>query len=168
LVAGFWLISRRAAIGYGLYAFFFICTTRIYLGVHWPSDIVVGAAIGFVTTLGVHALLRDRLARPVLRLERRQPHWLYVLAFFAAFEVGAMLEDIRRLQRGLLVSFVRDLNAYMHASPAATVASLATLAAAVCSTAAFVMLRRRRERLAGSGSDDLPDGALRRSDAART
>src|SRR5690242_12005241 len=162
MVAGFWLISRRAAVGYGLYSFFFICTTRIYLGVHWPSDIVVGAAIGFVTTLGVHALLRDRLARPVLRLEWRQPHWLYVLAFFAAFEVGAMLEDIRRLQRGLLVSFVRNVNAYMHTSPMTALASLTVLAALVCAIAAFVVLRRRRARLAGGtgGAGELPDGAL--------
>jgi undecaprenyl-diphosphatase len=151
MVAGFWLISRRAAIAYGAYSMLFILTTRIYLGVHWPSDIVVGAMIGFMTTLGVHALLRDRIARPLLRLERRHPHWLYLIAFFAAFEIGAMLEDIRRLQRGLLVSFVRDLNAYMHASPKVAVASLTALAAAVCVTAALVLMRRRRERVLADG-----------------
>jgi membrane-associated phospholipid phosphatase len=146
MVAGFWLISRRAALGYGLYSLLFICATRIYLGVHWPSDILVGAAIGFATTLGVDALLRDRLAGLVLALERRLPHGLYALGFLTAFEVGAMFEDIRHLQGGMLVSFVQGLHRHLAGSHGLTVFAVFALIAIGFTAALALAFRRRTAR----------------------
>src|SRR5579872_5471109 len=43
-------LSRRFTLPILSYTFGWICLPRIYLGVHYTSDIVVGAAIGLTTT----------------------------------------------------------------------------------------------------------------------
>lgn len=53
-----------------------IAWSRVYLGVHFPRDVVVGAAIGWISAVGV-AALADRLGlllrrRRVLRLRQRR------------------------------------------------------------------------------------------------
>jgi undecaprenyl-diphosphatase len=144
MVAGFWLISRRAAIAYGIYSLLFVLATRIYLGLHWPSDILVGAVIGAATTLALNAALGDRLARPLLTLEARMPQLLYALGFYAAFEVGAMLEDVRRMPRAPLMAFFRSANAELQASPLLASMLLATLGVLATVAAALILRSRRR------------------------
>ena len=68
---GVWLISRRAglalfgvAVAYGL--------ARVYGGVHYPLDIVVGAAVGLVAVVMARGLWRliDPVAAVVIRAAR--------------------------------------------------------------------------------------------------
>ncbi|MCZ2497235.1 phosphatase PAP2 family protein [Xylophilus sp. Kf1] len=60
----------------GLVVALSIAWSRIFLGVHFPRDVVVGAAIGWISAIGV-AAVADRLAlllrrRRVLRLRQRR------------------------------------------------------------------------------------------------
>lgn len=56
-------------------AFIFIwatlnCLTRLYLGVHYPGDILAGAAIGSVIAWGVMTVVKSRVRLPQQGLER--------------------------------------------------------------------------------------------------
>jgi membrane-associated phospholipid phosphatase len=144
MVAGLWLISRRAGLGFGLYALLYICGSRIYFGIHYPSDIVVGMALGVTVTLAVNWLLRDRLVGPVARFAEARPEWFHAIFFLAAFELGSIFENVRRLQHGLLVSAVRGLGAFLRESPTTTRLALAAVVlAAVVLAGAWLLLRRR-------------------------
>lgn len=46
----FWMIGLSLAVLVGL--------SRIYLGLHWPSDILAGAVLGIVVTLALHWIAR--------------------------------------------------------------------------------------------------------------
>jgi len=45
--------SFRKKIVYYCYAIL-VSVSRVYFGVHWPSDVVVGAILGIFTSIAVH------------------------------------------------------------------------------------------------------------------
>jgi len=69
VAAGLWLVSRRlgftATVAALLMAF-----ARVYVGVHYPRDVLAGLALGAAVALGGWALLRGPLTALVVRAER--------------------------------------------------------------------------------------------------
>ncbi len=69
VAAGLWLVSRRlgaaATIAALLMAF-----ARVYIGAHYPRDVLAGLALGAAVALGGWALLRRPLTALVVRGER--------------------------------------------------------------------------------------------------
>jgi undecaprenyl-diphosphatase len=50
-----YLYNKKLGIGF-LVASFLICLSRIFVGIHWPSDILAGIVVGIGTALIVHKL----------------------------------------------------------------------------------------------------------------
>jgi membrane-associated phospholipid phosphatase len=103
---GFGLIclSRRLTVPITLYLAGWICLPRIYLGIHYASDVVVGAGLGIATVL---LLLKSKwahatLAHPLLVLADKKPQLFYPPAFLLTFEIATLFWDARTLVRALL------------------------------------------------------------------
>jgi undecaprenyl-diphosphatase len=102
LGTGLWSIDRTAGLIAFIWTIVVIDIPRIYLGIHYPSDVVFGALFGF---LGMRAFL----ALPLRRLERlfgawRQAHQGLFLAcmFFATDQVGHLLAELRELAQSTM------------------------------------------------------------------
>lgn len=52
----FWYNKKAGILFY--IASFFICLGRIFVGVHWPSDVIAGAMLGIITGLILNKLFR--------------------------------------------------------------------------------------------------------------
>lgn len=63
LAAGLWLVNRYVAM-IATVAAVLLAFGRIYVGVHYPSDVLAGLVIGAIITVGIQQLAR----RPVERL----------------------------------------------------------------------------------------------------
>jgi undecaprenyl-diphosphatase len=100
-------IWRRArllgAVAY-LWAFFLACLPRIYLGYHYPSDVIAGAVIGVAVMRGAEALPMPawggRLVERVFRWERQYPALFYCAAVAVTFEFMSLFIDLRLIGRG--------------------------------------------------------------------
>lgn len=67
--AGLWLSSRRLGV-LGAVLAVLMALVRVYVGVHWPHDVVVGLAVGAVVTLLGWLVLGRLLTGLVQRLRR--------------------------------------------------------------------------------------------------
>jgi membrane-associated phospholipid phosphatase len=97
LAFGLAYLSRRLAIPAMLYTAVWICLPRMFLGVHYASDIVVGAAVGIALVWGSVELewLQSRLGKPVLTFVDTKPEAFYAAAFLASFEMSVLFDDVR-------------------------------------------------------------------------
>lgn len=103
LAAGIWAMSRRAGALVFVYVLAFIGLPRIYLGLHYPSDVLGGAALGIGSVaLCVRRPTIERLVAPGMRLLKRYPAAFQSALFVLTFELAVMFEDLRPLIKAVL------------------------------------------------------------------
>ena len=94
------LVSRRLGIVAFLYAFFVVCFTRVYLGYHYPTDILAGALLGIgIASLSKVTALRKMIAQPGMRWVRSHPASFYASFFLVTSQISVVFDPLRHLAR---------------------------------------------------------------------
>lgn len=106
LAACFFLTSRAAGTFLFLHAALFVCSARIFLGLHFPSDVIVGAVVGVTIAF----VLLPSLTRFTERLRRKdfwrlRPEIGYALLFLVTFQFATMFDGARDLAGRLIRLF---------------------------------------------------------------
>ena len=98
LSTAIWFQSRRLGCFAALWTTFVICLPRIYLGFHYPSDILAGAALGVAIMAGTH-FWADSARWPARIVDWSRTHQtaFYALAFLATYEITVLFYDLRAL-----------------------------------------------------------------------
>jgi undecaprenyl-diphosphatase len=94
-------ISRAVSCFYLAYSAAVICIPRIYIGLHYPSDILVGALIGVLSSLTVQEMQLNCVDK-VKGLAERKPKLFYPAAFIITSELAQMFDNIRSIGRGVI------------------------------------------------------------------
>lgn len=102
LSVGLLVIARRWGWLAILYSLLVICLPRIYLGYHYPSDIIVGALIGgVVAIIATRDSIRVRLSRKFLLWCDEYPGSFYCMFFLLTYEFAAVFENTRQVLTAL-------------------------------------------------------------------
>jgi undecaprenyl-diphosphatase len=103
IAAAIWMRSRLWGGLACLWVFIFGCLPRIYLGYHYPSDIVAGAVIGAaIMGLAYAAPLTSagrRAAGLISRWEQQRPAVFYTLAFAVTYQFVTLFDTVRMTGR---------------------------------------------------------------------
>jgi membrane-associated phospholipid phosphatase len=104
LAFGTWYLLRRLAVPIMVYVAGWICLPRMYLGIHYASDIVAGAAIGVATVwvLLSNKWFQSSVVGRIVAFEKTSAHWFYAIAFLVCFEMASLFDDIRNAGRAVL------------------------------------------------------------------
>jgi undecaprenyl-diphosphatase len=98
LSVGLCFVSWRLGLVAMLFVAAAICFPRLYLGYHYPSDILVGMMIGSLCAYGFNlAPARRWLAAPILRWGRSAPQSFHMALFFVTFQFATMFSSLRDL-----------------------------------------------------------------------
>jgi undecaprenyl-diphosphatase len=97
LAVGILMVSRRIGWVAVSWALIFCCGARLYLGVHWPTDILAGAAIGVtLVQLARVPSVRAFTRRNIENLYQRRPALFLAIFFLWSYEATSLFEDVRR------------------------------------------------------------------------
>ncbi|MGA8727829.1 MAG: phosphatase PAP2 family protein [Terracidiphilus sp.] len=98
LAAGIFLVSRRMgwlAIGW---VSLVICLPLMYMGIHWPSDILAGAVLGVSCTQFARIpAIRAYIRQSVPLWHQNHPQVFYAVLFVWSYETASLFDDVRHL-----------------------------------------------------------------------
>jgi undecaprenyl-diphosphatase len=96
LATGLFFISWRVGLLSLLYTIVIVLFPRLYLGIHYATDIIAGTAVGAICGVCVNiAPTRARISGWALRLEHTSPGAFYVAMFIATFLFATMFDSLR-------------------------------------------------------------------------
>jgi undecaprenyl-diphosphatase len=96
LATGVVAVSVRAGIFLYLQAVLVIALPRLYLGIHYPSDLIAGALIGCAIGLLAHRVaFRGLVIGPGVRLHHYSPGLFYAALFYLGLETALLYDHFR-------------------------------------------------------------------------
>ena len=102
LATGLWQVNRLIGGAAFFWAAFVIDLPRIYLGIHFPSDVVVGTTLGVLCMLGFVRLPLLRAGSDRLwAWGKRHEALFYSAAFVVTEQIATLCDDLRHIASAL-------------------------------------------------------------------
>ncbi len=96
LATGLYFVSKRAGIFAYIYVTLIVAFPRIYVGLHYPTDILAGALVGIlIVCLTNMRYIRTQLGGKALSYSHTHPGIFYFIFFMLSFQIGTLFDSSR-------------------------------------------------------------------------
>lgn len=103
----------RPGLGLGAFVYLiFVESSRAYMGAHYPTDLIAGAALGAGVVWAAQGAYTVRIGSRIAGWDRWSPTLFYFCAFLLSYEIATIFTDIRSLSGG--VSLITELRHLLH------------------------------------------------------
>ncbi|AQV97221.1 phosphatase [Cupriavidus necator] len=103
VATGVMVASRRIGMLALAYAVLFICMARVFVGLHYPTDVLGGAIMGVLTCLLLtQTRYREPIASPFLNFSERHQGLFHVGMFLLSFGLVTNFDEIRTVTSSLM------------------------------------------------------------------
>lgn len=91
-----WCASRRMGAIVLIYCFSVLCLPLVYMGQHYPTDILAGAFLGLaIGGLTLSSRVKERVSSPILHWAAQSPGTFFPCFFLMTFLMAVMFEPLR-------------------------------------------------------------------------
>ncbi|MGC1967794.1 MAG: phosphatase PAP2 family protein, partial [Candidatus Acidiferrales bacterium] len=98
LATSIFFVSRGAGTLALLRALFVVSLPRVYMGMHYPTDIVAGAAIGVgIASTAKIVAVRAKVAGPAMHWLAKSPQTFYPVLFLLIFLITVIFNPVRKV-----------------------------------------------------------------------
>ena len=102
LVTGLFFISRTLGAVALVYTIVVVALPRMYLGLHYPTDILAGAVVGVtISWIGNACFLGTRSVHSIRDMASARPMYFYPALFFVTYQIADLFESSRALVGGM-------------------------------------------------------------------
>jgi len=96
-----WIRSCWLGAASAVWILLVVCLPLLFLGDHWPSDMIAGAVIGIASMLLLYRLVgATRLPDRALHFSKTHPPAFYAIAWMVAFETAVRFEHVETFFSG--------------------------------------------------------------------
>lgn len=96
VAAGIWHLHRTAGIVAFAWTAVIICLPRVYMGLHYLTDILAGMVVGIaIMSVCLRVPLPDKVHRLAGTLQYRHGGLMYAVAFLVTFQIATLFHDAR-------------------------------------------------------------------------
>ncbi len=105
LAMSLFFVSRRTGILALCYVFFFVSLPRIYLGIHYPTDMLVGALMGIaLASSGKISTIRTSMTVHPLRWLQESPGLFYAGFFLGTYQIAVTFHPLLELVKFFIIA----------------------------------------------------------------
>jgi undecaprenyl-diphosphatase len=105
LASGIFMVSRRVGCIAIAWVSLTICFPLIYLGINWPTDVLLGALLGVsFSQLSRVRFIRKVVSQLVTRWHQIHPRMFYAVLFLWTFEAASTFGNVRHILKFIVDS----------------------------------------------------------------